>query len=86
MACPSRIAGAALRRARCSRVPLQQAARLHPAVQVRWTGSTSATSEPHQPDSKDSVKGKPAPSKTVKFTTESYIFPPILIGVFITEN
>ncbi|OJD33495.1 d-lactate dehydrogenase 2 [Diplodia corticola] len=72
MACPSRIAGAALRRARCSRVPLQRANCLRPATQVRWTGSTTATSEPHQPDSKGNVKGKPASSKTVKFTSESY--------------
>lgn len=75
MASSSRIAGAALRRARCSPAPLQRAARLRPATQVRWTGSTSATSEPHQPDSKGSVKSKPAPAKTVKFTSESYIFP-----------
>ncbi|CAO2647217.1 Nn.00g081390.m01.CDS01 [Neocucurbitaria sp. VM-36] len=40
--------------------------------EVRWTGNTSATSEPHQPDDKGTVKGATAPAKTIKFTSESY--------------
>ncbi|KAF2246293.1 D-lactate dehydrogenase-like protein 2 [Trematosphaeria pertusa] len=46
--------------------------RIRPVTQVRWTGSTSATSEPHQPDAKGTVKGGPAPAKAVKFTSEMY--------------
>ncbi|ORY04355.1 hypothetical protein BCR34DRAFT_491593 [Clohesyomyces aquaticus] len=46
--------------------------RFRPAVQVRWTGSTAATSEPHQPDTEGGVKGKTAPAKTIKFTSEAY--------------
>ncbi|KAH7396117.1 D-lactate dehydrogenase-like protein 2 [Pyrenochaeta sp. MPI-SDFR-AT-0127] len=45
---------------------------LRPASQVRWTGSTAATSEPHQPDEKGTVAGAPAPAKSIKFTSESY--------------
>ncbi|OAL43165.1 hypothetical protein IQ07DRAFT_304821 [Pyrenochaeta sp. DS3sAY3a] len=45
---------------------------LQPRIQARWTGSTSATSEPHQLDEDASVKGKPAPAKTIRFTSESY--------------
>jgi FAD/FMN-containing dehydrogenase len=46
---------------------------LRPTTQIRWTGSTSATSEPHQPDDKGGVTGAPAPSKSIKFTSESYV-------------
>ncbi|KAK7510424.1 uncharacterized protein IWZ02DRAFT_492426 [Phyllosticta citriasiana] len=72
MASSARMAGSALRRARCSHAPIHRVARLHPAIQARWTGTTSATSEPHQPDAQGGVEGKTASSKTVKFTTESY--------------
>ncbi|CAI6291883.1 unnamed protein product [Periconia digitata] len=41
-----------------------------PAVQHRWT--SSASSEPHQPDAKDTVKGAPAPAKTIEFTSKKY--------------
>ncbi|KAF2140392.1 uncharacterized protein K452DRAFT_319882 [Aplosporella prunicola CBS 121167] len=71
MACSPRFAGAALRRARLTSAPAR-AARLRPVTQVRWTGTSSATTEPHQPTAKGDVKGKPAPAKTIKFTTESY--------------
>ena len=48
--------------------PRTQCLRLAP--QVRRI--TSATSEPHQPDSKGGLDG-PAPAKTIKFTSESYV-------------
>ncbi|KAF2177459.1 hypothetical protein K469DRAFT_603293 [Zopfia rhizophila CBS 207.26] len=46
--------------------------RFRPAVQVRCTGSTSAMSEPHQPNEKGTVKGVPTSAKTIKFTSETY--------------
>ncbi|PWO22410.1 CaiD, Enoyl-CoA hydratasecarnithine racemase [Pyrenophora tritici-repentis] len=45
---------------------------LRPITQVRWTGTTSASSEPHQPDEHGSVKGPTASSQSIKFTSESY--------------
>ncbi|KAI9884988.1 MAG: hypothetical protein M1823_003225 [Watsoniomyces obsoletus] len=38
-------------------------------MQLRYS---SATTEPHQPDSKDGVKGAAAPSKQIRYTSESY--------------
>jgi hypothetical protein len=50
---------------------------LRPAYQVRWNGNTptptSATSEPHQPDADGGVKGKAAPAKTIKYTSEKSV-------------
>lgn len=61
---------ASLRRSALSArvVPRTQCLRLAP--QVRRI--SSATSEPHQPDSKGGLDG-PAPAKTIKFTSESYV-------------
>ncbi|XTI87012.1 FAD-binding domain-containing protein [Cenococcum geophilum] len=71
MASSSRLA-LSLRRIRCSPGTLQRTSRIRPAAQVRWTGSTAATSEPHQPDENGGVKGGPAPTKAIKFTSDSY--------------
>ncbi|KAF2091082.1 hypothetical protein K490DRAFT_71333 [Saccharata proteae CBS 121410] len=71
MASSSRVAFA-LRRARCSPIPVRRATAMRPATQVRWTGSTSATSEPFQPNEEGGVKGGAAKSKSIKFTSESY--------------
>ena len=46
---------------------------LRPTSQVRWTGSTSASSEPHQPDEHGGVKGPTASAQSIKFTSESYV-------------
>lgn len=74
MACSSRFA-LSLRRVRCSPSTIRQAARPLSAGQARWKSeaTTSATSEPHQPDAKGGVKGETAPAKTVKFTADSYV-------------
>lgn len=76
MACPSRLP-LALRRARCAANTFHRASRTRPAAQsqVRWTGSTAASTEPHQPDAGDGVRGKTAPAKTIKYTSESYNAP-----------
>ncbi|KAJ4293683.1 D-lactate ferricytochrome c oxidoreductase [Kalmusia sp. IMI 367209] len=71
MAASSRVA-TSLRRAALSLRPSPCVKHMRPAPQVRWTGNTSATSEPHQPDSKGTVKDGPAPAKTIKYTSESY--------------
>jgi hypothetical protein len=69
MATSARFASSLRRSALSARVaPRAQCLRLAP--QVRRI--TSATSEPHQPDSKGGLDG-PAPSKTIKFTSESYV-------------
>ncbi|KAL1593697.1 D-lactate ferricytochrome c oxidoreductase [Paraconiothyrium brasiliense] len=41
---------------------------------MRWKSeaTTSASSEPHQPDANGGVKDGPAPSKSIKFTSDSY--------------
>lgn len=69
MATSARFASSLRRSALSARVaPRTQCLRLAP--QVRRI--TSATSEPHQPDSKGGLDG-PAPAKTIKFTSESYV-------------
>jgi hypothetical protein len=59
-----------LRRSALSTRPAPRIQCLRLAPQVRRI--TSATSEPHQPDSKGGLDG-PAPAKTIKFTSESYV-------------
>ena len=59
-----------LRRSALSARPAPRIQCLRLAPQVRRI--TSATSEPHQPDSKGGLDG-PAPAKTIKFTSESYV-------------
>ncbi|KAF2106577.1 hypothetical protein BDV96DRAFT_507592 [Lophiotrema nucula] len=71
MATSYRFAASLRRASLTSRAPARFQ-KLRPASQVRWTGNTSATSEPHQPDNKGTVKGAPAPAKAVKFTSETY--------------
>ena len=71
MASSSRLA-LSLRRIRYSPDTLQRTSRIRLAAQVRWTGSTAATSEPHRPDENGGVKGGPAPAKAIKFTSDSY--------------
>src|SRR5690242_17388452 len=69
MVAPARLVSSLRRSALSARVaPRTQCLRLAP--QVRRI--TSATSEPHQPDSKGGLDG-PAPAKTIKFTSESYV-------------
>jgi hypothetical protein len=51
--------------------------RLRPSIQTRWI--TSASSEPHQPDAEGTVKGAPAPAKTIAFTSEKYSPQPSII-------
>ncbi|KAF2728392.1 D-lactate dehydrogenase 2 mitochondrial precursor [Polyplosphaeria fusca] len=64
---------ASLRRASLNARAPTRPRRFQPAaVHVRWTGSTSATSEPHQPDDKETVKGAPAPAKAITFTSDTY--------------
>ncbi|KAF2467787.1 D-lactate dehydrogenase-like protein 2 [Lindgomyces ingoldianus] len=63
---------ASLRRASQSPRPAPCLSRFRSTVQVRWTGSTSATSEPHQPVEKGIGKGGAAPAKVIKFTSEAY--------------
>ncbi|KAF2269543.1 hypothetical protein CC78DRAFT_612494 [Lojkania enalia] len=46
--------------------------RIRPAVQIRWAGTTSATSEPHQPNAEGGVKRGTVPAKTIKYTSETY--------------
>ncbi|KAH7135438.1 hypothetical protein B0J11DRAFT_159417 [Dendryphion nanum] len=48
----------------------QRVQRCRPIIQVRWT--TSASTEPHQPDAKGNLGGNAAPAKTIKFTSETY--------------
>jgi hypothetical protein len=76
MASSARFVSSLRRTALSSRVPARSQY-LRPAFQVRWNGSTptptSATSEPHQPDAEGGVKGKTAPAKTIKFTSESFV-------------
>ncbi|PVH91356.1 hypothetical protein DM02DRAFT_664085 [Periconia macrospinosa] len=43
-----------------------------PAVQAQVRWNASASSEPHQPDAKGTVKGAPAPAKTIEFTSNKY--------------
>ncbi len=86
MACPSRFA-ASLRRASCAPRTFKHASRrLRPVTQVRWQANeatTSASSEPHQPDSEGGVKGSEAKAKSIKFTSDSYgIHPPIQPRVY----
>jgi hypothetical protein len=59
-----------LRRSALSARSAPRAQCLRLAPQVRRI--TSATSEPHQPDSKGGLDG-PAPAKAIKFTSESYV-------------
>ncbi|KAF2198867.1 hypothetical protein GQ43DRAFT_139849 [Delitschia confertaspora ATCC 74209] len=66
-----------LRRLSCSPgVVARYAPRYTPAAQVRWNTSnsatTSATTEPRQPDAEGGVKGKTAAAKAIKFTSDSY--------------
>lgn len=69
MATPARLVSSLRRSALSARVaPRSHCLRLAP--QARRI--TSATSEPHQPDSKGGLDG-PAPAKTIKFTSESYV-------------
>ena len=71
MASSARLISSSLRRtALNSRASLRYQC-LRPSSQVRWTGTSSATSEPHQPDEQGGVKGPTASSKTIKFTSES---------------
>ncbi|KAJ9659473.1 D-lactate ferricytochrome c oxidoreductase [Coniosporium apollinis] len=74
MACPSRFA-ASLRRATCAPRTFQHATRrLRPVIQARWQSNeatTSASSEPHQPDEQGGVKGAAAKAKSIKFTSDS---------------
>ncbi|USP72906.1 hypothetical protein yc1106_00180 [Curvularia clavata] len=71
MASSARLVSSSLRRsALTSRASLRYQC-LRPSSQVRWTGTSSATSEPHQPDEQGGVKGPTASSKTIKFTSES---------------
>ncbi|KAF2021208.1 hypothetical protein BU24DRAFT_487673 [Aaosphaeria arxii CBS 175.79] len=71
MAVPSRFVAPMRRASAVARLssPLRHC---RPGFQARWTGNTSATSEPHQQDAKGTVKGGAAPAKTVKFTSDSY--------------
>ncbi|KAH6881639.1 hypothetical protein BKA58DRAFT_371921 [Alternaria rosae] len=71
MASSARLASS-LRRTALSSRAASRFQYLRPTSQVRWTGSTSATSEPHQPDEHGGVKGPTASSKSIKFTSESY--------------
>ncbi|PSN75319.1 D-lactate dehydrogenase-like protein 2 [Corynespora cassiicola Philippines] len=71
MVAPARFV-ASMRRAALSSRSRLGVQHLRPAAQIRWTGSTTATSEPHQPDAKGTVKGGAAPAKTIKYTSESY--------------
>ncbi|KAF2754691.1 hypothetical protein EJ05DRAFT_468456 [Pseudovirgaria hyperparasitica] len=43
-----------------------------PSIQTRWTGSTSATTEPLQPTADNEVNGSAAPPKAIKYTSDSY--------------
>ncbi|KAF1832160.1 hypothetical protein BDW02DRAFT_503660 [Decorospora gaudefroyi] len=71
MATSARLVSSLRRTALCSRAsPRPQYSR--PISQVRWTASTSATSEPHQPDENGGVTGPSASSKSIKFTSDSY--------------
>lgn len=72
MATSSRLS-ASLRRVSLSSRSSSYIQRVRPTIQVRWTGNTSATSEPHQPDEKGTVKGGAAPAKAIKFTSETYV-------------
>ncbi|KAI9834547.1 MAG: hypothetical protein M1819_002923 [Sarea resinae] len=70
MACRSRL-GLAIRRAAFSRPAYAHAApQFVPVSQLRW--SSSATTEPHQPDAEGTTKGAASPSKAIAYTTESY--------------
>ncbi|KNG49304.1 d-lactate dehydrogenase 2 [Stemphylium lycopersici] len=71
MATSARLVSSLRRAALSARAPSRYQC-LRPISQVRWTGSTSATSEPHQPDEQGGVKGPTASSKAIKFTSESY--------------
>ncbi|KAH5475146.1 hypothetical protein HBI22_003700 [Parastagonospora nodorum] len=75
MASSARFVSSLRRSALSSRAPARFQC-LRPAYQVRWNGNTptptSATSEPHQPDAEGGVKGKTAPAKTIKYTSENY--------------
>ena len=76
MATSSRVA-ASLRRAALSSRPSPCIRNFRPALQVRWKteATTSASSEPHQPDAKGGVKDEPAAAKEIKFTSDSYANP-----------
>ncbi|KAK3200807.1 hypothetical protein GRF29_213g61005 [Pseudopithomyces chartarum] len=73
MAASSRVA-ASLRRAALSSRPSPCIRNFRPTLQVRWKteATTSASSEPHQPDAKGGVKDEPAAAKEIKFTSDSY--------------
>ncbi|KAH7071259.1 hypothetical protein BKA63DRAFT_474867 [Paraphoma chrysanthemicola] len=75
MATSARFVSSLRRTALSSRAPSRFQC-LRPAYQVRWNGNTptptSATSEPHQPDAEGGVKGKAAPAKAIKYTSENY--------------
>ncbi|KAF2841258.1 D-lactate dehydrogenase 2 mitochondrial precursor [Patellaria atrata CBS 101060] len=73
MASSSGVIAPILRRTRCSSSLYKRASRsFQPAVQIRWTANTSATTEPRQPDSAGGVKGLKSSAKTIKYTTDSY--------------
>lgn len=72
MASSSRIASS-MRRLSCSPRTFQQVSRLRPITQKRWIeATTSATTEPHQPNNDGGVKSGAAAAKAIKFTSESY--------------
>ncbi|KAF2865821.1 hypothetical protein BDV95DRAFT_530756 [Massariosphaeria phaeospora] len=61
---------ASLRRVALSPRPSPLIQRFSPICPVRWT--SSATSEPRQPDAEGTLKNAPAPAKTIQFTAETY--------------
>ncbi|EUC46209.1 hypothetical protein COCMIDRAFT_93512 [Bipolaris oryzae ATCC 44560] len=72
MASSARLVSSALRRTALSSRASSRYQCLRSSSQIRWTGTSSATSEPHQPDEHGGVKGPTAPSKAIKYTSESY--------------
>ncbi|KAF2798857.1 hypothetical protein K505DRAFT_321577 [Melanomma pulvis-pyrius CBS 109.77] len=71
MATSSRVL-ASLRRVSVPRQASPLLQRFQPAIRVRWAGTTSATSEPHQPNENGTVSSSPAPAKAIKLTSETY--------------
>ncbi|EUC33345.1 hypothetical protein COCCADRAFT_5082 [Bipolaris zeicola 26-R-13] len=72
MASSARLVSSTLRRTALSSRASSRYQCLRLSSQIRWTGTSSATSEPHQPDEHGGVKGPTAPSKAIKYTSESY--------------
>jgi len=69
-----RAANSAFRRASAGRIsaPLAQRRWQHAEAQKKQEPTTSATTEPHQPDPDHGVKAGEAPAQKIKYTSDSY--------------